>query len=387
MNMGLDRRGFLKLSALTGTAMVAAAALPKFSMASVRKVSLAECLAMTPQDMAKSSKLVMDSWDYIRVGVSTIRDKEIRDKVMGMIENPAPTFVKNMADEASKKAAYDKLTSAGLIKDVAFEAFLPPTNSPDRSPQPFLSAPGSGYGSHHAYPGGVITHTALNLKVSLALHDGYKDIYDFEMDRDAVVASQVLHDLHKPWVFQWEASNASRTELPLAGTGEHHCYSVAESIYRGLPADICVAQACAHNHPGSDKDEEGPLSWLKAAAVLAGVDPVKHGLLDASEKTLPLPRKMEGFICHLGDHDWVLTVPAAKWTIPVMAEIAGEKYGLQMPGDPKNVTPEEAEHVKKFNALRNYVFAQATIMTLYNVYSTKGKEALTDMVTSIVIPA
>jgi hypothetical protein len=86
---------------------------------------------------------------------------------------------------------------------------------------------------------------------------------------------------------------------------------------------------------------------------------------------------MEGFVCHLGDHDWILTVPAAKWLIPEMQKIAAAKYGMS-DADLKG---------KKFNQFRNYVFSQATIMTLYNLYSTKGHDALAKAVADIVQPA
>ena len=42
---------------------------------------------------------------------------------------------------------------------------------------------------------------------------------------------------------------------------------------------------------------------------------------------------------------------------------------------------------RKFNQFRNYVFSQATIMTLYRLYSTKGEQALAKTVSTIVEPA
>jgi hypothetical protein len=213
--------------------------------------------------------------------------------------------------------------------------------------------------------------------MSLALYENYQSIYGFTLDRDVVIASQILHDLHKPWVFQWQANGESRTEAKLAGTGEHHPYSVAESIARGLPPKSCIAQACAHNHPGWAKDESGPVNWLKTAAILTGKDPVAAGLLAPGARTLPMPRHMEAFVCHLGDHDWVLSVPAAKWLIPVMEEIAVEKYGMA----------KEDLKTRKFNQLRNYVFAQSSVMNLYQLYSTRGKEALAYTVLATVTPA
>jgi hypothetical protein len=282
-----------------------------------------------------------------------------------------------LLDDGTRRAVWQELVRLGYLKDTPVEAFLPPVSDVARSQFSFLAAPGSGYGSHHAYPGGLATHTALNLKASLALWQGYREVDQLMLDRDLVIASQTLHDLHKPWVFQWEASRQSRTEKPLAGTGEHHTLSVAESIYRGLPAAVCVAQACAHTHPGTPKDEAEPVAWLQAAGVLLGIDPKAKGLLAPAGDTLPLPRRIENFVCHLGDHDYVISVPAAQWMIPLLRALAAEQYGMT-----------EADLAgKPFNAFRNYVFAQSTIMGLYQIFATQGREALANAVASLVARA
>jgi hypothetical protein len=372
----LQRRDFLRLCLAAGGAAALSAAAPSFSWAKVKQVKLADCMDMGPVDMAENSKLVMDSLDYLHATVKSIGDAKLRSQVMGILDNPAPTFTAGLVDEANKKVVYGQLKAAGMVEKVSYAQFLPASESPSKSPFPFVAAPGSGYTSHHSYPGGVVTHTAANLIISLAIHDAYVKIYGYSLNRDMVIASQALHDLHKPWVFQWAPSGESRTELPLAGTGEHHSYGVAETIARGLPAGVVVAQACAHQHPGWPNDEAKVVGWIKAATMLAGVDPVEKGLLAQGGKTLPLPRKMENFVCHLGDHDWVLTVPAAKWLIPEMQKIAVKDYGMNQ-ADLKG---------KKFNQLRNYAFSQATIMTLYHLYSEKGQPALRQAVMDIVKP-
>ena len=63
-----------------------------------------------------------------------------------------------------------------------------------------------------------------------------------------------------------------------------------------------------------------------------------------TRKSLPAPQRPP---CHLAD------------LIPVMAEVARESYAM---------SPEDIKG-RKFNQFRNYVFSQATIMTLYNLYS------------------
>ncbi len=373
----MGRREFLQLSAATGAIAIAAAAMPKFVWADVKKISLDECIGMSVKKMAENSKLVMDSWDYLQMTVSTIKNAQLRRQVVEILANPAPLFFGPLENSQTRKSVWEELQAKHLLKGTSFENFLPATADYRKSPQPFYSAPGSGYQSHHSYPGGLVTHTALNVKVSLGIFDGYRDIYGYELDRDMIIASQVLHDLHKPWVFQWGKDASSRTELPLAGTGEHHVYSIAESIFRNIPAEICVAQACAHNHPGSPKDEADVVGWIKAASILCGVDPREKGLLGTNGNTLPQPRRMENFVCHLGDHDWVLTVPAVQWLLPVMQTIAVERYAMT----------EKDLNGEMFHCFRNYVFSQATAMTLYHTYSLKGKDGLAEAVAKIVRPA
>lgn len=350
--------------------------LPAMADMSYTSFTLKECQTLTPEQMAKNSGPVMQSWSYIKSLVSSIQNPTLRRQVLAIIENPSPTLLNKLSGRKTEVfATFEKEGWInGKAKDVSYETFLPEKGHSKKANQPFYTAPGSGYSSHHSYPGGLATHTALNLKMSLALYKNYADVYQMHLDRDVIIAAQTLHDLHKPWVFQWQENGASRTEKKLASTGEHHVLGVAESISRGLPAEVCVAQACAHNHPGFSKDEASPVRWLKAAAVIAGVDPVEYGLLADDGTTLPLQRSMEAFVTHLGDHDWILSVPAAKWLIPAMEEIAQEDYKM---------TADDLKG-KNFNGFRNVVFSQATIMKLYHIMQKNSKEALRKQVHKIV---
>lgn len=368
----VERRDFLKLGmAAAGAAVVfnSRPAKAGYTPASVKRIT-----AMSPKEMAEASGAVMTAWHNLLDHAATIRNPSVRKSVLQILDNPAPSFMSRIKTD-ERKEIYQELKAKGYINNTNLTDFLPPLHSAFRAPQPFYSAPGSGYQSHHSYPGGLATHTDLNVRVSMSVADGYLGVYDYLLDKDTVIASQLLHDMQKPWVFQWQKDGASRTENKLAGTGEHHVLGVAESIHRGLPAEVCVAQACAHNHPRTPEDEAKVVGWLTAAAILAGVDPVKHGLLEKGGKTLPLPRRQEGFVCHLGDHDWVLTVPAAKWTIPLVKHVAAKHYNI-------NETDTAA-----FNKFRNYIFSQATIMSVYEIYATKGEDAVVRTINSLVTPS
>jgi hypothetical protein len=374
--MSVDRRDFLKVGLAAGATLAVSTSFPRFSWADVRSVRFADCMEMDAVAIADSSQLVTDSYRYLITTALGLKDKEIREKVLAILRNPAPTFAGELQDANNRQLVYQELQAKGLIKDVPLDSFLPPISDDNSSPFPFYVGPGSGYTSHHSYPGGLATHVAFNTRMAKSFCENYTRIYGYHLNEDVAVASEMLHDLTKPWVFQWTDSGSCRTEQPLAGTGEHHCYSVAESIKRGLPAEVCVAQACAHEHPGFPEQEKKVVSWLTTAALLIGKDPELLGLLAEDGKTLPQPRQMENFVCHLADHDWVVSVPAAKWLIPVMEKIAVKYYGLS----------EEDLKTRKFNQLRNYVFAQTSIMELYQVLSTRGEDALAYTVQAIVTP-
>ena len=121
-----------------------------------------------------------------------------------------------------------------------------------------------------------------------------------------------------------------------------------------MPAEVIVAQACAHNHPGTPKDEADVVSWIQASSIIAGVDPIALGLLAPDGNSLPLPHKQEGYITHLGDHDFVLSVPAAQNSIHLLKKLAQSDYGM---------TSTDLESIR-FNKFRNYIGAQLSFMQL-----------------------
>ncbi len=46
-----------------------------------------------------------------------------------------------------------------------------------RLPQPFFSAPGSSYGGHHSFPGGLVVHETFNDLSGIQLAAGYRRVY------------------------------------------------------------------------------------------------------------------------------------------------------------------------------------------------------------------
>jgi len=373
----LTRRTFLQVSAGTAAALMVTT-LPNFSWAQALKtenISLDQCLNLTPLEMATKSNLVQSAYRYITGICEEIKNPLLRDRVLQVIHNPAPTFMEGYTTHNARKILWQKLVVGNhLSETIGVTDFLPPSENIQKTSQPFYAAPGSGYMSHHAYPGGLATHTAFNIRASLNASQGYFETFDYKLDRDIIIASQALHDLHKPWVFQWQEDGTCMKETTLAGQGAHHVLGLAESIYRGFPPEVVIAQACAHNHPGSDKDEAEVVCWIKAACIIADKDPIREGLLSRNGDTLPIPRRQENFITHLGDHDWVLSGPAVKWTLPALKNIGRQEYKM---------TDQELEG-KNFNHFRNYVFSQFSALRSYQVLVMQGEAGLKTKVMEII---
>ncbi len=378
----LSRRAFLRLSACASGA-AALTQVPGLSFGDASgevagdRISMEECLSLTPREMAERSAVVQASYEFLLAAADEITDKGLSARIKEILTNPAPTFMAEYQTNAAREGLRLKLVDAGLLKAaVTTEQLLPPLISPDQAPQPFAAASGSIYDSHHAYPGGLVIHTALNVRSSLGLCQGYYDTYGVPLDRDIVLAAQLLHDLHKPWVYQWQEDGSSLPEYQIAGTGAHHVLSLAEAIYRGLPAETVIAQASAHDNAGSPADEARLVGYIKAASIIAGKDPVDAGLLAAGGAAVIPPRMIEPFITYLGDHDWVFSVPAAKWTIGLLEVLAVADYGMKA-ADLKN---------GRFNSFRNYVFSQATMIGLYQTYVVGGPGGLRAAVLNLVDP-
>lgn len=374
LNEKISRRKFLQLTA--GAAIGAAMLnVPGMTFAAGAKVKAANYNKLPDAvPLAKDAELVQLSHKKIQDAVSSIKDSTLRSMTAEIINNPNPAFMENYQLLGSKRALYNKLAAAGLLdtSKISAEQLLPPYSG--KLPQPFYSAPGSGYASHHAYPGGLATHTAANLCISEGIYNTYKDIFNSDISRDIIISAQALHDLAKPLVFQWQKDQASLPEYTIAATGAHHILSIAEVIYRGFPVEEIVAQACAHTIP-TGKDEQVVAGYLKAAAIIAGKDAVKLGLVN-SDNTIPTPHKQEGYIVSLGDHDFVLSSPACQKSVAILKQIAAKDYGMTK-------AELEGEH---FNRFRNYIGAQYSMMYIDSLASTKnGMERIRQAVKNVIV--
>jgi hypothetical protein len=308
--------------------------------------------------------------------------------------------------------AADEGSFPGGLRAGVFPPVLDAASDCPHLPMAFDAAPGSAFASHHGYPGGLPIHEANNLRAALGLARGYRESYGHEsqagreqhhdddedpgwmrsaffIDQDIVIAAPIWHDWAKTVVFQWTAEGQEFAELNFGGTpgngsatGGHHIISIAESIKRGLPAAFVIAQASAHAAPTLG-NEFKVVNWVRAASILAQVDPIAAGYLvkdAAGAHRLPPLRQLangvdlpaagqtnllaEYTLHNLSDGDFTYSIPAAGNAALVLARLA-PRYGF----DPADA----ANYNTKF---RNPIFANLSQERIAVLYANGGIPAV-----------
>ena len=372
---------------------------------------------------AAASPRVREAHEFLLRQARQIKNRALREATLDLLGNRGFCVRSRVGvDDATKAALLAQLTAAGLVNpadDASFPGGLsagvfPPVldaqTACPRMPMAFDSAPGSAFASHHGYPGGLPIHEANNLRAGLGLADGYRRSYrgveageehghdddeaagwmrsPFFIDQDIVIAAPIWHDWAKTIVFQWAADGSEFKELSFGGTpangsatGGHHIISVAESMKRALPPAFVIAQASAHSNPTLG-NEFKVVAWLRAAGILAQLDPVAAGYLvqDAQGWHLPPLRKLaDGFdlvgagqtnllaeytIHNLSDADFTFSIPAAGDAALLIAKLA-PGYGF----DPANVAAYNTQ-------FRNPVFANISEERILVLYGNGGLAAV-----------
>lgn len=312
--------------------------------------------------LAGESPLVQSAMRFLVAQAEQIHDRALRSATLDILKNPKTCAVhrRGLATPQAQDAVIRILTDQGLINAADAQAFpsglraaiFPPIFKADshcpQLPQLLESAPGSAFGGHHSYPGGLPVHESNNDLSDVNLAQQYQSIYGnagrnglpqvdagddedahahghrhgnhdnggrddvLPIDDDVIVAAPIWHDWAKSIVFQWNADGSEFAEFNFGGngttdawgaagdsrTGGHHILSIAESMARGLSPLMVITQASAHSAPTSG-NEYKVVNWLRAAAIIARIDPLKAGYLstDATGK-LRLPP-----LARLGDID------------------------------------------------------------------------------------
>ena len=352
------------------------------------------------EEIGAGSALVRGALEQIERNVRSIKNSRMREATLDGLANRKTCIVHRAnLNEDGKRQIIQQLVREGLLTETttaSARVFPPVLDDGSACPHVALSfkaTPGSEFGSHHSFPGGLAVHELFNQESAIRLAAQYRRVYATGLsgviDEDVIVAAPVWHDWGKMLVFQWNADGTEFQELSFGGTGKndnfgapgnsrtgaHHIISLAETMARGLPPLLVVAQASAHAAPTLG-NEFKVVNWLRAAAILARVDPVAKGYLakDADGKFgLPTVRQrnkvesndfIEYQIDNLSDADFVNAIPAAR-----LADRLLQKAAPQFGYDPGLMV---AYNIR----FRNVVLSRLSAERIEMVYDTRGLEGV-----------
>src|SRR5712692_8393841 len=380
--------------------------------------------------LSSKSPMVQSAKEFLLGRINKIDNATIRAITLDAIANPT-TCVTHGAyvTESQKDAILQELIAAGLVdtrddstfpgglKAGVFPPLLEDGSACPHLPQTFFSAPGSFFGGHHSWPGGLAVHESFNDVSSLNLANGYRRIYghsegglpvidlsdasvlqsakpsDIFLGEDVMVAAPIWHDWAKSMVFQWNSDGSEFKELSFGGngqtdnygapgnskTGAHHMISAAEAMKRGLPADLVIAQVSAHSHTIPD-NEFKVVNWLHTAAILAQIDPVAQGYLSRdAQGRLRLPP-----VRHLGEVNLNAALPSqtnllAEYPLHALSDADSTLTEPAVTIDQvilRTLAPEfgfDANQVAAYNnGFRNPVFSFLTAERILIIYGNSG---------------
>src|SRR5712692_9898501 len=140
--------------------------------------------------LSNKSPMVQSAKEFLLKNIKRIDDASARAITLDAIANPTTCVAHRTGlQESDKNTRLQDLIAAGLVdvrdnstfpgglKAGVFPPLLEDGNACPKLPQTFFSAPGSFFGGHHSYPGGLAVHEAFNDVSNQNLAKGYRKVY------------------------------------------------------------------------------------------------------------------------------------------------------------------------------------------------------------------
>ena len=352
--------------------------------------TLDEVIAMTPEAMARASRPVMYAYNELLQVAASLEDDDYRRLMTECIASPKITFLEMYPSDDDRRKLFDEMVRLGFFSAEDHPDEVWPRGHME--PQTYLTAASSHNDFYNAHPGGLAMTVAYNVRTADAYTENYRQMLGLPINRDLPAAALCVHEYPKVWLYQW-LDDGSWLEEPRTvydDTWHAHCiYVTAELMHRRFDSRIVMAMAAAHQLSMLDASMDGKrvvCNWIgqdrvahfiKAAAIMAQVDPVDYGLLEYKNGDVVLaPVPGEQWVTHLADMNWPYTMGAAQlYTWPMLQQIARDDLGLgdnDLGGRP-------------FNQLKNYVWSQLGQIPLYEVLVREGYDAARATVNRLVI--
>ncbi|WP_119274638.1 hypothetical protein [Taklimakanibacter deserti] len=341
---------------------------------------LEEVIAMSPEDMARSSLMIMGIYNELLRTAASLEDADYRRLMTECITGPKITFLELYPSDDDRRKLFKEMVKLGFFNAADDPDHVWPRGH--MSPQTYLTAPSSHNDFYNAHPGGLALTVAYNIRMADAYTQNYRQVYGVPINRDVSVAGLLVHEYPKVWLYQWQQDGTWLEEPRTVydDTWHAHCiYVTAELMHRRFDSRIVMAMAAAHQLSALNASMDGRkvvTNWvgldrvahfIKAAAVLANVDPVGYGLLERKGGEVVLaPQPAEQWVTHLADMNWPYTMGAAHlYTEPMLRQFAASRLKLK----------ECDQAGKPFNQLKNYVWSQLSQITLYEILVREDEDA------------
>jgi hypothetical protein len=307
----------------------------------------------TAKNIAESSQRVRANYQALIREANLIKNPSYRQAALEILDRPRFSVIEG-------RKAHDSEITAQLIQEGLYAPTVnPPALFPIHDPMDFIAAPASFWSQHHTYPGGLVDHTLTNLRIGLGIERSWSKDYGFgTLDLDLIRLAVIWHDSAKTMTIAWnDDGTASPSEGdPIANTGAHHIWGVAEALYRNMSPRFVVTLASAHNS-ALPPDKLQLLGYLRAGAIIAGKPYSAAGLAnDGTDLVEPAP--LESFLHHLSDHDFV----AAQVSLPFI------RAKLDKLTSKKGIPDYWAE---------DRIFSDHGDIQLYQLFLVEGESALT----------
>ncbi|HEX7562760.1 MAG TPA: hypothetical protein VF396_05800, partial [Bradyrhizobium sp.] len=229
------------------------------------------------QQIGSASPLVQSAVELLEQNARQIEDPQLRAATLDSFQN-SNSCIRHRANvtDAVKNQIIATLTAQNLVNPVDAASIagglkagiFPPVVKDGTAcpmlPLTFKATPGSNFGGHHSYPGGLAVHESFNDQSSINFAATYRGEYgslgehhlpvarraqrtgDVRIDQDVILAAPIWHDWGKMMVFQWNSDGTEFAELNFGGfgtndnfgatgdsrTGGHHIISIAETMAR-----------------------------------------------------------------------------------------------------------------------------------------------------------
>jgi hypothetical protein len=271
--------------------------------------------AAGPVALARTSRLVTWGRDTVRRRAEAISGGALRRLVVGMLDDPTPY--------CDPRAGLDRLS--------------------------FETAAGGSWLGHHPYPGGLVVHTAINLRRAMDTSALYREVYGMALDEDLLAGAVILHDVMKAYTNQfhprWDEAHGRFYEPDtvrkgglfhkwgdVRTMGHHNEMVVAELMVREAPPELVFATHChqdqyadsRRNHrfvPPGDETWERTVEEALSKVPAETAAPYKDIYLDERFRTA------EAGVNYLSDGDWVITGakagPIAREALYAVLDAAG----------------------------------------------------------------